>query len=289
MKIFILNIDSRFRPDKQLFHYPVHNKDYGVEQDFYNFLLTHKEFVTDNESKADFLYIPIYWTRYFLNNDYGKKGVTELQRELNLKLKRNKKHFTICQYDDGPMVKMKNTLVFLSSRKKDDGIDIPLLSSDHKTPFFRPKKKYLMSFIGRLDTHIIRKEMSDAITSYDDVLIQDKNQKEKPFVNNILSSYVSLCPRGYGGSSFRFYESMQLGTVPFMVSDIDTRPFKKFIDWEKISLFTNNPRNIISVINKYTKNELLIMGRNAQREYYEKIRFTNWCKLVLKELESHEK
>ena len=42
----------------------------------------------------------------------------------------------------------------------------------------------------------------------------------------ISESYFSLCPRGYGPTSFRLYESISLGTVPIYISDDFSYPLK---------------------------------------------------------------
>ncbi len=284
MKIFILPIEKRFRPDKQIFKYPKHNKDYGVEQDFFEYLKNNSEILTENPNEADWHYLPIFWTRLHLNNNYGKNDLEELQKECDDKILDSKKTFCICQYDDGPLVNIGNATQFLASRKSTLGIDIPLLSSAHKLPFFKQKKKFLASFIGRLSTHNIRIKMANLLKNNKKILVLDGNFGSGFFVKKTLQSLVSLCPRGYGGSSFRIFESMQLGICPFLIGDLDTRPFKDFIDWNEFSLYTNSVEDIEKIISSKTEEELIIMGRKAKDIYDKEIEYQKWCKYVLKEL-----
>ncbi|PKP56210.1 MAG: hypothetical protein CVT89_06595 [Candidatus Altiarchaeales archaeon HGW-Altiarchaeales-2] len=179
MKIYILPVDEQFRPKKSPFNYPPHTEDYFVEQDFYNYLLKNTEMITQNPAEADWHFLPIYWTRWHVIHDYAKTGLEELQQGVDKFILDDSKTFTICQYDDGPVVNLDKTTVFLSSRKTKEGIDIPLLCSPHKKPFFsfffKPSKKYFASFIGRLSTHPIRQEMAEQLKNRDDIYIKFAN------------------------------------------------------------------------------------------------------------------
>lgn len=285
MRILLIPLKEHFQPKKQPFKYPHHNDDYGVEQDFLSYLFNNSNLITQNAKEADWHYLPVFWTRWHLNHDYGKDGIAELQDEVNNVLIDDRKTFTICQYDDGPMVNIGDTKLFLASRKSDAGYDIPLLSSAHRIPASVPSKKYLASFAGRLDTYPLRQKMADTLQSKD-IYIYGGNRGPKFFVDLLLSSYIALCPRGYGGSSFRFYEAMQAGTVPFLISDIDTRPFKDFIDWDSCSLFTGDVSEIKQII-KMTKKEILLeMGKRAATLWEQELTYQKWCKYVVKTLES---
>ncbi len=137
------------------------------------------------------------------------------------------------------MVNLGSTIQFLASREGDVGIDIPLLCSDHKVPFIRPRKKDLGSFAGLLKTHPMRKEMAGGLRKRPDMYLLNGNEGSEHFVNVTLASRVCLAPRGYGGSSFRLFEAMSLGVVPLVIGDHDTRPFKRFVDWDSCSLLVD--------------------------------------------------
>lgn len=284
MKIYLLPVPLDLQPNKQGFLYPKHNSDYGVEQDFYQFIQNHPECLTSNSGDADWHYLPVYWTRWHLRHDYGRTGLDELQGLANSTILDDSKTFTICQYDDGPIVDIGKSLQFLASRKTDEGIDIPLLCDQHQKRIVL-FKTYLASFAGRINTHPVRAEMQQALNSVGDIYIDDRDLDTADYVKLLSKSYIALSPRGYGGSSFRFYEAMQLEAVPALIGDIDTRPFKDFIDWDQISIYASKPDDLIGKIKIHTKGQLKRMGRKARDVYINELTYQKWPKLVLAELE----
>lgn len=288
MKIHILNTPEISRPEKQNNIYPAHNHDYGVEQDFYRYLHSHPGIISPNQEKSDWHYLPIFWTRWHVNHDYAQKGKKELQKIVDASLINPKKTFSICQYDDGAVINISEVTMLLSSRKSMQGIDIPLLSKPHLLPLLKPKKKYLASFMGRLSTHKDRLLMASKLIDEPEVKVFDGNFGTQQYLKTILSSSISLCPRGYGGSSFRFFESMQLGVVPFLIGEIDSRPFKNEINWDEISLYSNSMNQLIPMIKKYSIKQLREMGTKAHKVWKDKLNYQKWCLHAINELENYE-
>ncbi len=286
MKIYMLPVQQKLQPSSQLFRYPGHNKDFGVEQDFLEYLVRNRTILTDNPQAADWHYLPVFWTRWHLNHDYARNGLEELQAEVGRCMLNDSKTFTICQYDDGPVVHLAATKIFWASRRTADGIDIPLLCSPHRAPFFKPRKKYRASFVGRVSTHPLRQAMAEVFKKRTDVFIFDGDKGTRFYVRTMLESYIALAPRGYGGSSFRFFEAMQLGVVPFLIGDLDTRPFKKFINWDELSLFSQSASELNDTLDSLHKADLRLMGKKATGFWKKELTYQRWCKYVFKELET---
>ncbi|HEY0257099.1 MAG TPA: hypothetical protein VGC39_06635 [Candidatus Methylacidiphilales bacterium] len=284
MSVYILSVPPDLQPARQVNNYPAHNEDYGVEQDFTDWLRFNAQFCTTDPAQARWHYLPVYWTRWLVNHDYGKANIPDLQKAASAAILDSAKTFTICQYDDGPCVDLGQSRLYLASRKTKTGVDIPLLSRPHRRPFGWYRKKHLASFIGRLDTHPLRQAMADALKDQPDILITNFRGKSKPFVKRTLESCVVLAPRGYGGSSFRFFEAMELGIAPFLVGDLDTRPFKDQIDWDEISFFTDDPTQVLPLLKSKTKTDLVRMGRRAREVYRKRLQYGTWCELVHQDL-----
>jgi hypothetical protein len=100
----------------------------------------------------------------------------------------------------------------------------------------------------------------------------------------MLESYFALCPRGVGSTSYRFYEAMQLGVVPVLIADEDTRPFRKQIDWETCSVFCKNINELPKKLDSFSKVDAIEMGKNAKSIYDNKLRYQKWCELAINEL-----
>lgn len=285
MKIYILGIDEALQPRYQEFAYPRHNRDYGVEQDFLEFLLTNRSLLATSREDSDLHYLPVYWTRWHLNHNYGREGLEELQRYVDDVVLDDSRTFTVCQYDDGPLVNLGKSHQFLASRKTAHGIDIPLLCDYHRRPLFKPAKKYRASFVGNLNTHPLRGEMAAALRDRTDCVIHDGDIGTRAYVKTLLQSRLALAPRGYGGSSFRMFEAMQLGVPPVLIGELDTRPFKRFLPWHEASIYVDNVVGLNAALDEKTDEELIEMGICATELYRDHLTYRKWCPYVLKELQ----
>jgi len=99
-----------------------------------------------------------------------------------------------------------------------------------------------ISFIGSL-THPLRHAMSQSLQGIQGVLINASewtptvdSSRVDLFKNITQRSIFSLCPRGYGATSYRLYESMQLGAIPVYLSDRHLLPWSDEIDWSTFSV-----------------------------------------------------
>jgi hypothetical protein len=285
LKIFKVSVPKQFMPAKAPFRYPSYADDWGVEQDFLKYI-ENSDCLTEDLDIATHIYLPVFWTRYWLNNDFGKKGSSELNNFLNSLNLDQSKLFTVCQYDDGPMTELNfGKGLYLSSRKSEAiGIDIPLLASKLPRLFGKTNKLYQMSFAGRFDTHSIRMDLKERSINNDHIYLANKNLKSREFTKLLHQSLVVLSPRGYGGSSFRFFEAMQAGSVPCLIGDIDTRPFKSQISWESVSFYFKTPAEAIETISKMDRDILIMMGESARRTYHSSLKFGSWNKLLIIDL-----
>jgi len=70
--------------------------------------------------------------------------------------------------------------------------------------------------------------------------LHDGNRGVGPFRSQLGRSVFALCPRGYGRTSFRLYEAMDLGCIPVYIcidgSDL-WLPYSDILDWPDFALF----------------------------------------------------
>ena len=96
----------------------------------------------------------------------------------------------------------------------------------------------LASFIGNINTHVIRQHMQRYLGKQNRIVIEFGNYKEKGdtdrFTDLMTNSIFALCPRGVGSTSFRLSEAMQFGCIPVYISDTFSLPFENKINWDNI-------------------------------------------------------
>ena len=245
MTLKMLEVPVQFRPGTSITYPPFKNGKY-LEEYVYQYLIEHKESI-----ESEYVYIPIFWTN--LQNHPGfqkmKSGLSILlQRELD-KFPNDTKYFTVVQHDDGPLLLLpKQTIIFGACKGT---IPIPLIYEDTTNYLLlRPRlneiKNYLASFVGTL-THSVREKMANACIKKEGFRLLTKplaawtnnipTNAADVFVKTTLQSKFCLAPRGYGRSSFRFFEAMLLDIVPvYFWDDNEWLPYKDILDYSTFSV-----------------------------------------------------
>lgn len=199
-------------------------------------------------------YIPIHWTAYYVNNKYGTDtfALKKLQDELD-KLPRNKKYFTVIQYDDGILNNLRglDLLVYSMGCNKKGYYPIPLISSPlNNTPSEIPTYKDILYSFHGAETHKIRTELvntlkNEGLASKEYVTFDVLNIKD--YYDVLKRSIFVLSPRGYGITSFRMYEAMHYGCIPVYISDKFWEPFNLPFDYG-IKIKPNQIKDIRSIL-----------------------------------------
>ena len=265
--------------------YPPFKNGVFLEEFFLNYIIKHNI----KYDKYGRLFIPALWTNF--QNQYNfLKNKVFLQEKINKWLENNecvKGYCIVIQHDDGPQLTLPvNTHIYGCCF---GNTPIPLIYEDNKMILESVLKKsykekeIFCSFIGS-NTHKVREiivnKFSENKLFY---LTNDKwssninqNQQEL-FINTTINSKFALAPRGYGRSSFRFFEIFKLGTIPIYIwDDIEWLPYKEIIDYSKFCISINikqinDLENILMNINeeKYNQmiNEYLIYKKYFELEF----------------------
>jgi hypothetical protein len=160
------------------------------------------------------------------------------------------------------------------------GRPLPLVAKPIDIGTF-PDKDILASFVGAESTHPVRgrlKAMYSGVDGYEFSCQQwVPNVTDKMldnFIDITLRSEFCICPRGFGLSSFRLYESFQLNAIPVVVwGGKNWLPFEKFIGWGDIAVILheseiNKLGDILSSINENDRIEMRKNGRKIWEEYF---------------------
>ena len=209
--------------------YPPFLKGELFETYFYNYIQKHNPDLSRR-------YINVSWTNLYCNSQF--KGIPfnsiKLQEELD-SLPLNGRYFTIVQFDEGIRQKIpEDTVVFGCCA---GNIPIPL-TYENEEVFLGKKKDWIdksifCSFLGK-PTHPLREKVYNYVKQFDDYLyhsVQGEYNKEY-YIEKCSESKFCLAPRGFGRSSFRFFEILKLGSIPVYIwDDKNWLPFKGLIDY----------------------------------------------------------
>lgn len=223
---YVFSLFSNYRLEPNYPTYPPYHVGLYLEDYFI------RDFLNENKS-YDRIFIPISWTTIYCENK--SSGLQEVLSQLD----RQRQYFVVCQHDDAPMHQLPpDTLIFSASDTvyKPDRIPIPVVCSPVQK--ITNNKTIFASFVGSY-THSIRSKLQSVCTNKDGYYfacnrwipkIEDGRFEE--FLTITSKSKFTLCPRGYGNTSFRLYECMQLGSVPVYISDHFHLPWSDEINWD---------------------------------------------------------
>ena len=297
----ILTVPAQFRP-KDLKPYPSHQKGLLLEE-------YASRYFQRNLVRTSRIYAPIYWTAYHRTTDYGK-GLPALKAYWQTVKAQNsrRKFWTVCQYDDSTLLNDPDLLTFCAGGNVLDDEPVPLLCDAHPSlsPIRNPS--LLAGFIGG-NTHPIRRQLHAVLSrspgfsvtvngidgagqpSHSRIGTQPALRYQPSRINRLkrlvavkakfgTDSFLrlmadckfSLCPRGYGPTSFRLYESLQLGVVPVYISDRFWLPFTNQLDWERFAVLVPEHKieqipEILRSISDQRRAEMKAAGREAWDNY----------------------
>jgi hypothetical protein len=228
-------------------------------------------------------YLPVFWTSYFVNNGYGRnlRVKKELQQFVN-SLDKSKQYFTIVQYDDGPLVNLPpNIKVFAMSGPRID-YPLPLICQPHRHTF-NEERDLFSNFIGRM-THPIRKELMKVLAGKSGYLTSSNPIPTEDFCRILSKSVFTLCPRGYGQTSFRICESLQYGSIPVYISDQFIIPHNHDFTEYGVLIDAKDLSELPYILSGYTPEMIKRLQDNGRKIYNEKYSFEGCKELILKNI-----
>jgi hypothetical protein len=252
----ILDVPDVLRPDFP-FPYPGHQRGPLVEAFADRYL---RERAGDWPLDHAWTHIPAYWTSYACQTSrqkrFGRRVANWRMRRFLQTLPKGRRYFTISQHDDGLKQRgafQSNQPIYEFSAGGCGDQPIPLLCDAHQPV---PRRRDIRaSFVGALSTsthrYPCRDAMAAALNGHDEYLVRDVTPiwgerddrslaaKTADFIDVMCRSVFALCPRGYGKTSFRLYEAMQLGCVPVYIYDEPWLPYADAIDWNEICVLVH--------------------------------------------------
>ena len=276
--------------------YPPFKNGLYMEEYFLRYACTNDLFY-DHEGR---LYIPALWTNFQVVK-WPKLTMKNMLAALTQFVKTHpneKGYFTVVQHDDGPFLKLPpNTCIYGACNGH---IPLPLIYEDESNTLTNlsinaksfSERNILCSFVGSITQNVrnvcinklSNKPGFDFTVPKNGWTISVDKSNQSTFIEKTLDSKFALAPRGYGRSSFRFFEILQLGCIPIYVwDDHEWLPYKSLIDYSKVCISIHVSK--IDTLPEILENIDETACNNMKLEY-EKIRhmFTMefMCKHILK-------
>lgn len=225
--------------------YPPFKNGLYMEEYFLNYMAKNNK-STDKNGR---LFIPALWTNFQIEQWFPQRR-DHMQNVLNKWISENPSsngYFVVVQHDDGPMLRLPpNTIIYGACNGE---IPLPLIYEDLQNKLENLSKnklsfKYkttLCSFVGSV-THNVRKSIIDIYQRNSRFKFslrqgwtnQVQVDHQQIFIDYTRNSKFALAPRGYGKSSFRFFEIFKLGCIPVYVwDDKEWLPYKDVLDYDK--------------------------------------------------------
>jgi len=258
--------DNEFRP-RNVLEYPPNNKQ-TFEEYFHDF------YFSLNIVDANRIYIPIFWTNYYISKKFGLSDLSRLQSVLD-SLDRTKRYFTIVQYDDNILNNLDglDILIFAQGGNgKNKNISYPISLNCQIDYDPNTQKNIFASFIGKA-THPIRGKISNLLKGKKEYILSQR-VSHKDYLNTMKKSLFTLCPRGYGPTSFRICESLACGSIPVYIYDDAFIPFEQEFNFESVGILIheselNNLDNILKNKNKEDINNYTESGKYIYKKYFQ--------------------
>ena len=271
---------SNWRPSPEYPTYPPYHEGPYLEDRFYE-LFKEKNIVSNR------FYIPVFWTTCYCDNKIH--GLQEAISRLNP----NMKYFTVAQHDDAIRESLPPDTICFNAGGNGGGIPIPLVCSPIKEEYHENVERDIFcSFVGSI-THPIRGTLLNLLSNnknyhfsakfHNPSVSQDEFDK---FLNITSRSIFSLCPRGYGRSSFRLYEAIQLGSIPVFIYDHKWLPFEDEIDWNQFCVLidVNDIQNIDTILSSYTPDRIKQIQDNLYNYWVDNFTMKSICQKIIKRL-----
>jgi hypothetical protein len=252
--------------------YPPYHSGPYLEEFFY-------DYYKKNKSKFDstgYTLIPIFWTNVYITN---------INRNLiqpYLDCLPAGKYFTVSQHDDAVAENLPLNTKSFCAGGRNGGIPIPLICSTMSHKPLSAEKDIFCSFVGTLnfgnncrqklyDRYINDKDFYFTKPRLWDQAVKDEQFNE--FINITSRSQFTLCPRGYGYQSFRFYEVLQLNSIPVFVYNPEFFPFDDIINYDKFCVRVHENdidslKDILLNISEERKTSMLEEGKKVYNEFF---------------------
>ena len=216
--------------------------------------------------------------------------------------------FLLSDYNE-PFIIPSNVLLYRSgmyrSQRKLNEHLIPYVWVEHElqgyqdaTPLSKKTFHPSVGFCGSVISHPCRIQHLNQIKKHADMktnfILRTNHWAGRPhdpevvqqFVKNIQQTYFTVCSRGAGNWSARFYQVLSLGRIPIVVNTDMVLPLEDIIPWKDIIVLCDTETDLAPAIRRFWNNKDIIQAqRNCKCIYEEYLSPNKWCAALAANLE----
>jgi LmbE family N-acetylglucosaminyl deacetylase len=214
-----------------------------------------------------------------------------LRNAYKLAKNNNKRLVNLCTGDVPPVILpndnriiVLNTSILWTPQKPINQHIIPPPDISDKFSYFLENPELSIGFVGQKNNG--REKIlsffkdSGLKTNFilrDEYILKLKKHHKKEFEDNMNENLFTLCYRGRGNFSVRFYETLMRGRIPIQINSSSIFPYENEIDYSEVGIFieeddldtTNIEKLVKDYYNSKTPDELLQIQKKNRRIYEE--------------------
>ena len=128
---------------------------------------------------------------------------------------------------------------------------------------------YTSNFYNHTKYIVKHRHPNLSVAEREKIIQETRANLKEEFNQRLQRNIFSLCPRGRGNYSVRFYESLRAGRIPVMIDTDQVFPLEDTIDWGDIVICAKTTEELLQKVHDWTENRDLIEVQKRCREVWE--------------------
>lgn len=128
---------------------------------------------------------------------------------------------------------------------------------------YRQKTLSLLQQSGALETDFIIKEQFWGGSPHNPALVSE-------FESNIQNNHFTVCNRGAGNFSMRFYQVLSGGRIPILLNTDQLLPLEELIDWSDLIVTAHTEELLLQAVQTFWLKKDIIEAQNRCYDIYER-------------------
>lgn len=175
----------------------------------------------------------------------------------------------------------------------DNLISVRKNQQEYETKMLEAVRVVESLFPKKIKLHGISYYFDISVEQYPRLPLQMQEERKKRAINAMNQSIATLCPRGFGVQSIRFFETLSACRIPILISDNYVLPLEDKINYSSFICrvaekeIMKSPTIISAFFNANDKNQMkkrCELGRDVWEKYFSKSKISEYLYLTLSQV-----